>query len=139
MNTPATASRPSRVWLPFLAGALLFFVGPVGYFAQLGARQLWTPWYVPLLASVGLLLMAASLWRRPGAVRFLGLAAFGLLCGLEWYFLLVASKTPAYAGPALPGRQIPAFAARRADGGRFTDENLRDGTPSLLVFFRGRW
>jgi peptidoglycan/LPS O-acetylase OafA/YrhL len=84
-NGPSAASvevTPRR-WPLFLLGVVLFFVGPAIYFVQVYSRQLWTPWYVPILASFGLLLMIIST--------------------------------------------------------AFTHEDLEKGSPTLLVFFRGRW
>lgn len=128
-----------RAWPLFLAGAFLVVVGPFLYFAQLALRQVWMPWYLPVLATVGVLLMIVSVRRRPGIVRGVGLALFALLCVLEWHFFVEGSKNPPYTGPATPGRRIPEFAASLADGSAWTHENLSAGTPSVLVFFRGRW
>lgn len=72
-------------------------------------------------------------------MRGAGLLLFVVLCGLEWYFIAVASKSPPYAGPAVPGQKIPTFSASLPDGTPFTQASLADGNPSLLVFFRGRW
>jgi hypothetical protein len=139
MNDTSVAKPRRCVWPLFLLGVLLCIAGPGLYAGQLALRHLWTPWYVPVLASAGVLLMLVSVLRRPGLVRVLGLLLFGLLCGLEWYFLGVASKSPPYAGPAIADQRVPPFAASRADGTAFTQENLSDGTSSVLVFFRGRW
>ena len=144
MNTsePANASTttpPPRRRPLFLAGVILFVLGPVIYFVQILARQLWTPWYLPALASLGVLLMVLSVRQRRGILRIAGLVCFVALCGLEWYALLVATKTPAYTGPAQVGRNLPAFTAARADGRAFSNNDLASGTRSVLVFFRGRW
>lgn len=134
----AVASRP-RSWPLFLAGVLLFVVGPVAYALQIRAKQLAAPWYVPVLATAGVVFMAASLWRRHGVVRAVFLVLFALVCGFEWYGLAVAMKTPAYAGPAQPGRKVPAFVTRLADGTPFSERDLEQGTRTVLVFYRGRW
>jgi hypothetical protein len=118
---------------------MLVVAGPVAYWLQVRTRQLWTPWYLPLLATVGVALMVASLRRRRGWVRTILLLPCVLICGMEWYLIGVASRTPAYTGPAQPGQSVPAFRARLADGKPFTEADLKQGTPSVLVFFRGRW
>lgn len=135
----ATASAPPRVWPLFLAGVLLFIVGPAAYVAQINMHRLWMPWYVPVLASLGVLLMAASVWKRPGILRIAGLVLFVLACAGEWFMVLVATKSPVYVGPALPGNKVPAFSASLADGRAFTNQDLEKGVSSVLVFFRGRW
>jgi hypothetical protein len=122
-----------------VAGALLCVLAPAAYVLQLRLRYLGTPWYLPLLATAGVALMGVSLWRRRGVVRGLILVPFLLLCGMEWFFVAVASRTPPYAGPARPGRAVPRFATTRADGSSFTQEELAKGTATVLVFFRGRW
>jgi hypothetical protein len=58
---------------------------------------------------------------------------------MEWFLVLVATKTPAYTGPAQPGSKVPAFAAMLADGTAFTKDDLEKGIDTVLVFFRGRW
>ena len=46
---------------------------------------------------------------------------------------------PPYAGPAKMGEKLPAFTATLADGSPFTNSNLQEGKPTVLVFFRGHW
>jgi hypothetical protein len=94
---------------------------------------------VPILATVGVLLMALSVWQRRGILRWIGLVLFVLLCGFEWFTLVVGTKTPNYDGPARRDHQVPAFATTLADGKSFTDNDLQKGIPTVLVFFRGRW
>jgi hypothetical protein len=123
----------------FALGVLLFFLGLLIYVVQFRLKHLVTPWHVPILATLGVLLMGASVWQRPGVWRIAGLALFGLVCGFEWFFLAAGSKSPVYTGPAQPGRKIPAFAGTRADGRMFGDSDLEQGVPTVLLFFRGRW
>ena len=132
-------SPAPRRWPLFLLGVLLFVFGPVLYAAQLGMSVFTVPWYVPILATVGACLMALSAWRRPGILRGVGLALFVLLCGVEWFFLSVGTRTPPYAGPAQAGQKIPEFTTRLADGSAFTNHDLENGNPTVLLFFRGRW
>ena len=139
VQTAATTKAPPRRRPFFFAGVLLFLLGPAMYFVQLRLGHLWMPWYVPVLASIGVLFMMVSVWQRRGVLRSAGLLLFVLLCGFEWFLALVATKSPVYTGPAQPGRQIPAFAATLADGKTFTNYDLENGIPTVLVFFRGRW
>jgi uncharacterized membrane protein YhhN len=133
----AAATARRRPW--FLLGFLLFLLGPVAYFVQFRLGRLTTPWYLPAVGTAGVLLMAAGAWQRRGVLRAVGLGVFVLLCGFEWWCLLVEWRTPPYTGPARPGVRVPAFAAALADGRPFTDRDLEGGPPSVLVFFRGRW
>jgi hypothetical protein len=135
----AAAGTRSRHWLLFLVGVLLVLLGPAVYAVQLSWHYLKTPWYVPILASCGVLLMAVSVWRRPGLVRGAGLVLFLLVCGFEWFFVLVALRTPPYTGPAQPNQHIPAFATTLANGTPFTSKDLENGKPTVLVFYRGHW
>jgi fucose 4-O-acetylase-like acetyltransferase len=133
-----TASRTSH-WPLFLVGIGLFFLGPVIYVIQLRMKNLGAPWFLPILATAGATFMIASVWRRRGVVRTLAMLLFTLVCGLEWFMLLVAFRTPTYSGPARPGSKVPHFIAALADGKPFTDANLQSGSPSVLVFYRGHW
>ncbi len=137
---PAPVAIPrSRHWLFFIAGIVLFLIGPPLYFIQFRMKQLFVPWYVPILATAGIALMIASLCRRRGVVRAVVLALFAVLCGLEWSMLAVGMKSPLYTGPAQPGRKIPEFTATLADGAAFTEKDLAEGSSTVLLFFRGRW
>jgi hypothetical protein len=123
----------------FLLGGLLFLAGPAIYFVHVRLQILKMPWYVPVLATVGVLCMAVSVRRRRGVWRSCGLALFVVLCGLEWFFTLSVARSPTYAGPAQVGRRLPEFAAACADGTAFTNKDLEDGHRTALVFYRGRW
>ena len=83
--------------------------------------------------------MVLSLGQRRGILRIITLILFVALCGAEWFFLLVLTKTPAFTGPAQPGARLPVFAATLADGTSFTNADLQKGTSSVLVFYRGHW
>ena len=138
-SPPSGSVSRRRHWPLFLAGILLFLIGPPVYFVEFRLRHLGVPWYVPLLASAGVVLMAASIWRRRGIIRTLVLALFTIACGLEWFLLAVGTKSPPYNGPAQPGRAVPEFAAKLADGTPFTEQDLQQGRSAVLLFFRGRW
>lgn len=121
-----------------LLGLGLALGGVLGYTAQLVARHLKTPWYMPCLATVGAALVVASLWQARTVWRVLALLLTVLLAGAVWAFLFV-TRLPPYTGPVAAGKPFPAFTTTRANGTPFTDRDLVDGTSSLLVFFRGRW
>src|SRR6185312_8730730 len=120
---PATEPS-SRQWPWFLAGSLLFILGPVGYAIQLRQKNLLTPWYVPILATLGLGLMIVSLRWRGAVLRALIVSLFAFVCVLEWFTLAVALKSPAYTGPARPGREVPEFTATLAGGQPFTERDI---------------
>jgi hypothetical protein len=136
--SPPVVSR-SRHWLPFAAGIALFVVGPVWYVIQFRLKNLGAAWYVPLLSSAGVFLLILSVWRRRGIVRTVFLMLFAIVCGFEWFVFTVAARSPAYTGPAQPGRKVPQFAAQLSDGTSFTTAELERGNSTVLVFFRGHW
>jgi hypothetical protein len=135
---PAETRSPRR-WYFFAAGFLLFLLGPGVYFLEFRAKHLGLPWYVPVLAAIGVILMSVWAWQRPRWWRIASVVPFAIVCGLEWFIVFVATSTPTYTGPAEVGRAIPKFATALADGTPFTDDELRQGVPTALVFFRGRW
>jgi hypothetical protein len=115
-------------------------LGLVLYVLQItAAKMLATPWYTPILGTVGVGLLVLALFRARTIWRILAVVIFGLLVGGEWHFLLSGSVLPAYSGPVAAGRSFPAFATTLADGSPFTQENLGGDKNTVLVFFRGRW
>jgi hypothetical protein len=135
-NVRPTARRRPPL---FLLGVALFLLGPILYVILFNQGHLATPWYVPILATAGVLFMILSVRQRGGFLRSTGLALFVLLCAAQWFIFVVASKTPAYAGPVQVGGSLPAFTANLADGKTFANKDLAGGEPTVLVFFRGRW
>jgi hypothetical protein len=129
--------RPGRLYL--VLGVLLALAGLGIYAAQFRARALTTPWYVPILATVGAALALAALARSRSAWRWAATALLTLLAGAEWAFLLVLMSTPPYAGPAKAGQPFPVFTTTLADGSPFTQDDLSGRKSTVLVFFRGRW
>ncbi len=121
-----------------LSGVGFAVLGPVAYAVQISLQRLMAPWYMPILSTVGVLLVLKSMKRRRTVGRVVALIAIVLLTGAEWGFLY-ALRLPAYIGPVAVGRPFPAFVARRADGTAFTQRDLAGEQNSALVFFRGRW
>jgi hypothetical protein len=134
---PAVRSR-SHHWTLFVAGISLFVLGPLWFVAQYRLKNLGSVWYVPVLSSAGTLLLILSV-RRRSVVRMVFLMLFAIVCGLEWFVFTVATRSPAYSGPAQTGRKVPQFAARFADGAPFKSSDLEAGTSTVMVFYRGRW
>src|SRR5438876_1300183 len=124
----ATKARRRRPL--FLLGVLLFLLGPVLYVVLFSLKHLGLPWYVPVLGTVGVVLMFLSVWQRPGILRGAALILFVLLCAGEWFVGLVLTRTPAYAGPARVGSKLPVFATALADGTAFTNKDLESGVPT---------
>jgi hypothetical protein len=137
ITTPAVERSRGRglLWL----GILLAVLAVVASFVQVQLKFLFVPWYVPAVTTLGLVFVIASLAQRRSVTRIIFFVLIAALAGLEWYFVASLSKLPDYAGPARPGQKIPAFETTLADGRTFTDSDLRDGTSSVLTFFRGRW
>jgi hypothetical protein len=124
------------LWL----GLGLAALGVIGFAAQFAAQRLMTPWYLPLSAMLGAVLIVASLWQRRTLWRVLALLLVVLLAGAECWFLW-SVRLPDYAGPLEVGQPFPAFATVRADadGTPFTQRELKGGQNTVLVSFRGQW
>lgn len=106
---------------------------------QYALKQFVVPWYLPVLSTLGVLMLLVAVSRRRSVTRIMLLVLLGALTGFEWYFLISFSKLPSYEGPAQIAQRIPEFETTLADGRTFTDQDLADGTPTVLTFFRGRW
>jgi hypothetical protein len=134
---PATgrASGRSFLWI----GIILALLPLVACIIQFQLKRLTVPWYLPLLSTLGVLLLLLSLRRRRTVWRFLALVLFGLLTAGEWVFLGALMKLPAYTGPAVVGQPFPTFSTTLADGSHFTEAQLKGDKNTVLVFFRGRW
>ena len=96
------------------------------------------PWYAPIAATLGVLLIAVALWQARSVWRLLALLLIVLLAGAEWAFML-ETRLPAYAGPVAAGQPFPEFTTVRADGTPFTQRDLEGDQNNVMVFFRGRW
>ena len=121
-----------------LLGIVVAVLGAIGYVVQIKAERLTAPWYVPIAATIGLLLVVVSLWRRRTVWRALVLVLLVLFAGAAWAFMLM-TRLPPYTGPVAVERPFPAFATERADGTPFTQQHLKGEQTSVMVFFRGRW
>ena len=127
---------PGRLLL--LLGLGLSVVGIIGYVVQISLHRLTAPWYMPALATVGVLCLITSLWFARTVWRVLALLLVMLLAGAQWMFLLVG-RLPEYTGPVAAGQAFPAFATTQADGKPFTQHDLVGDQNNVMVFFRGRW
>ena len=138
---PPIAAAPAAgrrlLWL----GIAIFLLGRlVKAVLVFGAGVLHTPWYSPILATIGVGLIALSLVRRVTVWRIVALLLIGLLAAGEWWFLLGYSRIPTYAGPVSVEQPFPEFSpASLADGTLFTRDNLIGEKDTVLVFFRGLW
>jgi hypothetical protein len=136
-HAPYSAGRGRKLlWL----GIACAVIGVPLYFVQLRfAGRTDDPWYMPGLATVGVLLVLLSFRGRPTIIRGLALLlVLGLAAG-EWWSLLIYARLPAYAGPVAAGESFPAFQAKLADGKPFTQADLPGDRSTALVFFRGHW
>src|SRR5947209_7693738 len=134
--TTSSPGAPRRVTGHFLLvlGLVLPTLGVIGYAVQLARRHLTTPWYMPVLATLGVICLAAAVWQARSVWRWLALVLVVLLTGAEWAMLL-AMRLPAYAGPVAAGQPFPDFTTKRADGTSFTQRDLHGERDSVLVFF----
>jgi hypothetical protein len=117
----------------------LYFSGPALFWLQLRLEYLELPWYMPILLTAGVVLMALSAWQRGGVWRPVLVIPAGLLCGLLWFQMLLSRQEPPYTGPAQAGAKMVPFTTTLADGREFTQDDLAKGRPTVLLFFRGRW
>jgi hypothetical protein len=137
-GAPADTRRhPGRLYL--VLGVLLPLLGLGAYAVQFRAKVLTTPWYVPILATLGAALVILALVQSRSVWRWAAAAFVTLFAAAVWVFLLVLMSTPAYTGPAKPGQPFPTFGTTLADGSPFTQESLKAEQNTVLVFFRGRW
>jgi hypothetical protein len=132
-----TSRHPGRSLL--LLGALVALAGPVlGIVLMFVAKVLITPWYMPLLGTLGVALIVLALMRSRSIWRWTALVIFTLFVGFQWCALL-AMRTPAYTGPVKDGQPFPAFATALTDGSTFTQADLQGDQNTVMVFFRGHW
>jgi hypothetical protein len=139
MNTPSpnvSHGRPGRSLVAL--GLALPLLAVTAYAAQLSTYRMTTPWYLPVAATLGVVLVAAALWQARTIWRWLALLPVLLMCAAAWLFVL-GTRLPAYTGPVAAGEPFPAFTTARADGTRFTERDLTGDADNVLVFFRGRW
>jgi hypothetical protein len=137
-TSPVVAPRryPGRIFLAL--GLLLTALGVVGYIVQVSLQRLTAPWYLPGLATLGVVCLVVSLWQARTIWRGLALLLVVLVAAGAW-MLLVSSRVPPYTGPIAAGKPFPPFATSRADGRAFTERDLEGEQENVLVSFRGRW
>src|SRR6516225_5899447 len=103
-----TARHPGRSLL--LLGVLVAVAGPVlMILLMFAAKILITPWYAPLLGTLGVALIILALMRSRSIWRWTAVVIFTLFVAFQWYALL-GMHTPAYTGPVKDGQPFPAFA-----------------------------
>jgi hypothetical protein len=127
-----------RSRLLLLLGVGVAVLGVLAYVVQISLGRLMAPRYMPVLATLGVVLIIASLWERRTVWRVLALLAIALLASAEWA-MLYAFRLPAYTGPVAIGQPFPAFETSQADGTPFSQSGFSGDRNSVLVFFRGRW
>src|SRR5207237_7786895 len=132
-----TGPLPGRRYV--LLRIALVLLGPIFYMAQLRANVLRVPWYAPVLATVGSVLLLVAVAKRPTVWRIAGLVFGLLLAAGQWSFLLSLSKLPTYTGPVVEGASLPAFTTILADGSTFDQDLLRGEHNTVLLCFRGLW
>lgn len=134
----ASDTAPRRRVPLLLLGTLLFLIGPIVYTVQVQIRYLKTPWYIPILSTIGLFLILNWVWQRRSLLRIATAIPYILLYAFMWV-ALIGLNTPQYRGPLQAPRLVPKFVTMTVEGDRFTEKDLQSGVPSVLVFFRGRW
>jgi len=136
-TSAGTLRHPGRPLL--LLGVLVALAGPVLLILLVfAAKILITPWYGPLLGTLGLALIILALKRSRSIWRWTAAVLVTLLVGFQWWALF-AMALPAYTGPVKHGDPFPAFATTLADGSAFTLADLQGDQNTVMVFFRGHW
>src|SRR5204863_2065915 len=108
-----------------LLGVFVALVGPVlMILLMFAAKILVTPWYAPLLGTLGVALIVLSLLRSRSIWRWTAVVIFTFLAVFQWSVLL-AMRTPPYSGPVIDGKPFPAFATTLADSSAFTQADLQ--------------
>jgi hypothetical protein len=132
-----TSRHPGRSLL--LVGVLVAVAGPVlTILLTFAAKILITPWYAPLLGTLGVALIILALMRSRTLWRWTAVVIFTLFVAFQWWVVL-AMRTPAYTGPVKDGQPFPAFATTLAIGSTFTQADLQGDQNTVMVFFRGHW
>ncbi len=138
ISSDRSHSQSARGRVLLLVGAGLPVLGIIAYAVQISLGRLTVPWYVPVLASLGVGFVVISLWTRPTLWRVLALIAVAVVAAGEWG-LLFAFRLPRYTGPIVAEGAFPGFETSRADGTVFSRSDLVGARNNVLVFFRGRW
>ena len=132
-----TSRHPGRSLL--LLGVLVAVAGPVLMFSLMfAAKILITPWYAPVLGTLGVALIVLALTRSRSIWRWAAVVIVTLFVAFQWYVPL-AMRLPAYTGNVKEGQPFPAFATTLADGSTFTQDDLKGDQSTVIVFFRGHW
>ncbi|HYV35123.1 MAG TPA: hypothetical protein VE988_05430 [Gemmataceae bacterium] len=138
-TTPVSTVPKSKgrglYWLG-IGACLLGIALMIGQYAM---HVLIVPWYLPAFTTLGAVLLLLSWRQRTSITRIVTFGLITTLAAFQWFFFISLTQLPVYQGPAQAGKVIPAFTTTLASGGTFTDKTLQDGTPTVLVFFRGRW
>src|SRR5438445_10164914 len=95
-SSPAVHGRPGRLFLAL--GLAVAILAVVAYVIQLTAHRLTAPWYLPVAATAGVVLVAVSVWQARGIWRALALLLVAVIAGAAWTFLL-GTRLPPYTGP----------------------------------------
>src|SRR6516162_3044760 len=129
--------HPGRSLLFF--GMFLAIAGPVlMMLLTFAAKILITPWYAPVLGTLGVALIILALMRSRSIWRWTAVVIITLFVAFQWYVPL-AMRLPAYTGNVKEGQPFPAFATTLADGSAFTQDDLKGDRSTVMVFFRGHW
>lgn len=141
MNETTLSKQPSdrkngRLYL--MLGMVATVLGPVIFAVQFQNHILTSPWYVPALATLGVVLMIFALVQRRTVWRLMACGLTAFFAVLAW-LMLMGMSAPPYTGSVEVGRAFPHFETNLADGTGFSQTNLNGGQNTVLVFFRGRW
>jgi hypothetical protein len=107
-----------------LLGVFLALTGPVlVMLLTFAAKILITPWYAPLLGTLGVALIVLALMRSRSIWRWTTVVIVTLFVAFQWW-VLFAMRLPAYTGPVKDGEPFPTFATTLADGSTFKSSDF---------------
>jgi energy-converting hydrogenase Eha subunit E len=138
-SAPVTETPGSTGRALFWGGLALAVVGIPAFIAQSAMKRQFVPWYIPILATLGVVLLVLSLRQRRSIARFIAVGLVAAFCAFSWFALGALIRLPEYTGPAVATKKLPPFSTTLADGRPFTHADLENGQTTVLTFFRGRW
>jgi hypothetical protein len=120
-------------------GILSAALGPVIYAVQFHNHNLGSPWYVPALATLGVVLIALAAGQSRSVWHHIAAGLATLFATFVWLMYWVVLAAPSYSGSVEIGRAFPNFETKLAGGRGFSQMDLQSEQDTILLFFRGRW
>lgn len=138
MSDQASDAVPCPCGWTFRIGFSLPFLGMALYTLQFMVfKSLSLPYYLPVLALVGMVLMVRESRKSKSITRYVAMG-LGFVLTLASLFFVFGMNQSEYKGPAKVGAAVPSFSVFDAQGVKI-DSAAIAGDKSIVVFFRGRF